>query len=184
MDEAFLPTRAAAQYLDVSASTLLRAVRRGVLVPNHRTPEGYPRFDRATLDAYARVRASGTARAPAPAPPDTWMGADSTARQQAEDALQRSAQLFRALWEHTNDSVVILHADGTYRYVSPSRLRVLGRTPEEMMGGAPTAHMHPDDLTWAGPRLAAVLRTPGAVDTVVARFRHKNGSWRWLVLQR
>jgi len=105
---------------------------------------------------------------------------DITPRKVAEEALRASEGLFRAVWEHANDSVVILNPDGSYRYVSPSHVRLLGRTPEEIMGGPPTANMHPDDLAWARLRLAAVLQTPGAADTVEVRMRHRDGSWRWV----
>ncbi len=105
---------------------------------------------------------------------------DITERVRAAEELRASEGLFRAVWEHANDSMVILNPEGAYRYVSPSHVRLLGRTHEEILGGAPTAHMHPDDRTWAGPRLAALLRTPGAVDTVEVRMRHEDGSWRWV----
>ncbi len=105
---------------------------------------------------------------------------DITPRKVAEEALRANEGLFRAVWEHANDSVAILTPEGTYRYVSPSHVRLLGRTSEETMLVMPTANMHPDDLTWAGPRLAALLRTPGAVDTVEVRMRHQDGSWRWV----
>lgn len=52
-DEAFLTSGEAAHQLHIGKKTLLRAVRRGDLVPAHRTPRGYARFRAADVDAYA-----------------------------------------------------------------------------------------------------------------------------------
>ena len=108
------------------------------------------------------------------------MISDITARRQAEEELRRSERLFRALWEYTRDSVIIVNEDGSFRYVSPSHVRLLGRQEHELLGAAATSNMHPDDLDWVKPRLAMVLQNPGATDTVTVRYRHADGSWRWI----
>jgi len=119
---------------------------------------------------------------------------DARARAEAlVDELTRShaawrerEDLFAAVWEHTPDSFIILAADGSYRYISPSHARLLGRPIEEapgappLQGGASFSHMHPDDAPSVRAHLGAILRAPGAVDTVSYRMRHADGSWRVL----
>jgi len=105
---------------------------------------------------------------------------DITEQERVREELEHSAGLFRAVWEHAHDSVVILNADGTYRYISPSHPRLLGRTAEEIVDDLPTVRMHPDDRDWARARFFAVVRTPQAVDTVEVRMQHRDGSWRWI----
>ena len=110
----------------------------------------------------------------------TGVAADITERKRAEEALQRSEQLFRSLIENAQDLVSILNRDGTARYVSPSHTRILGYQPEELIGRHPWNFVHPDDL----PKVATLMRwgveTPGATGIAEFRFRHKDGSWRVL----
>jgi len=57
--DAYLTTGAAARRLHISKMTLLRALRRGEIVPTVRTPGGYARFRVADVDRYARQLAGG-----------------------------------------------------------------------------------------------------------------------------
>ena len=71
--------------------------------------------------------------------------------------------------------------DGTIRYLSPSVERVLGYTPEEMVGTSTAEYVHPDDVERARGELEALLSKPGVHPAAVeTRVRHKDGSWRHL----
>ncbi|HEV2610340.1 MAG TPA: EAL domain-containing protein [Noviherbaspirillum sp.] len=52
----------------------------------------------------------------------------------ASAAHQNAELLYRTLWETTTDAVLILDMDDVIRYANPSTLRVLGYTPEELIG--------------------------------------------------
>ena len=95
-------------------------------------------------------------------------------------ALGESERRFRSLVQHASDIVTILEDDGTVRYESPSIERVLGYDPEELVGKNAFEYIHPDELGQASSTFARVLETPGATGRVEFRFRHKDGSWRWL----
>src|SRR5262249_40662017 len=56
------------------------------------------------------------------------VGRDITERKQADEALRRSEEYFRALTENALDIITILNGDGTIRHVSPSSGRTLGYT--------------------------------------------------------
>ncbi len=59
----YLTSGQAAARLNISAKTLLRAARRGDIVPAHYTPGGCARFRPADVDAFARYLAGrGVAR--------------------------------------------------------------------------------------------------------------------------
>ncbi len=105
---------------------------------------------------------------------------DITARKQAEEALRRSEEYFRALIENASDIISILNADGTVRYHSPSGERVLGYTMEELVGKNAFEFVHPEDLEKLLNTFAQVLRIPGYTTTLEVCFRHKDGSWRYL----
>ncbi len=103
-----------------------------------------------------------------------------TERKRAEEALQLSEARFRALVQNATDVVTILSEDGTIIYQSPAIQHVLGYRPDELTRLDAFNLVHPDDLTGVRKRFSDALRQPGANIEVTFRFRHKNGSWRWL----
>jgi PAS domain S-box-containing protein len=107
------------------------------------------------------------------------MGAVVTERRQAEAALEKSEESFRALIENAVDLIVVVEPDGTGKYVSPSVERMLGFQPEEIVGRNIADFVHPDDLDAALGAIAASLQTPGVADQPSElRVRHKDGCFR------
>ena len=98
-----------------------------------------------------------------------------------ERALQRSERRFRAMIERSSD-VELLHDAATLNviYASPSVERVLGYTPEEIMGHPTFAIVHPEDLARERRLLEELLREPGKVMTTEHRVLHKDGSVHWV----
>ncbi|MBI4517748.1 MAG: PAS domain S-box protein [Deltaproteobacteria bacterium] len=105
---------------------------------------------------------------------------DVTERKQAEEALRRSEAHFRSLIDNALDLVSILGADGTFRYASPSNERVLGHKPEDLVGRNAFDFVHPDDTESVMKVFTTALRCPGVAPPVEFRFRHKDGSWRFV----
>ena len=110
------------------------------------------------------------------APPDL----PSAVRAITDAALTQSEEHFRRLIENSHDLVQVIDATGRIAYTGPSSVRLLGYTPEEVMGGAAPNFIHPDDVAAVQGVVAEVLATPGVSRSVEYRARHKNGSWRWL----
>ncbi len=106
---------------------------------------------------------------------------DVTRRKHTEEALLASERRLRAvLVRYSSDVVTILEADGTIRYESPSVQGMLGHRPEEMVGQSVLDYVHPEDVSRAAGSLAAVAGVSGPSRPVEVRFKHKDGSWRWL----
>jgi PAS domain S-box-containing protein len=101
-------------------------------------------------------------------------------RNASGDRRRESAGLFRALSEHATDLVLILEAGGTIRYASPSHRRLLGYAPAQMEGHNAAEFVHPADLALVQERTVAAARKRDAVETVIFRIRHADGSWRTL----
>jgi PAS domain S-box-containing protein len=101
-------------------------------------------------------------------------------RKRAEDALRRSAARFRALIEHSSDMISLHRADATITYVSPSANRLVGSTPEALIGRNLLDDVHPDDRASVAAALAAHVNTSGDVSTGRYRLRHRDGAWRWI----
>ena len=75
--------------------------------------------------------------------------------------LVRREQQFRALIERAHDIVVLLGLDGSIRYQSPATERVLGYSPEELVGANVLEIVHPE-RSRAGGRHSRGLAAGGA----------------------
>ena len=88
----------------------------------------------------------------------------------------------RSVVENSSEIVTIVDPDGTLRYASPAFGRKLGYDPEEVAGTMNVLdHVHPDELPHVLEETEKAL-SEGGITTNKAeyRFRHKDGSWRWL----
>lgn len=101
-------------------------------------------------------------------------------RQLLEAALAKSEAKFRALVQNSSDVIRVLEADGTVAYASPSSKNVLGFSPEDLEGKNAFDFVHDDDLSTAIAPFKASLDNPGETQISEYRFRHKDGSWRYL----
>ncbi|CAA9469742.1 MAG: diguanylate cyclase/phosphodiesterase (GGDEF & EAL domains) with PAS/PAC sensor(s) [uncultured Rubrobacteraceae bacterium] len=83
--------------------------------------------------------------------------------------------------ENSSEIVSIVDPDGTLRYANLAWGRVLGYDPEEIVGTNVLVHVHPDDLSHVLEETEKALSEVGVVrNRVEYRFRHKDGSWRWI----
>ncbi|MCT9096640.1 PAS domain S-box protein [Haloarchaeobius sp. HME9146] len=82
--------------------------------------------------------------------------------------------------QHTTDIVTVIDSTGIVKYQSPSVERILGYDREELIGKNALMFVHPDDRDRVREALQEALEEPEAVDSVEYRFRHRDGSWRWL----
>jgi PAS domain S-box-containing protein len=105
---------------------------------------------------------------------------DITDRKEAEDALRRSESHFRRLIENSQDTICIVAATGAMTYMSPSSLAMLGYPPEALVGQSAFDFIHPDDAPQVASEIGKVFATPGYTGHVEYRFRHADGSWRYV----
>jgi two-component system phosphate regulon sensor histidine kinase PhoR len=104
----------------------------------------------------------------------------AAATSSALEALKRSEKLFRALIENSSDVIALVSQDGTFLYVSPSVQRILGFTPDDLLGRNVLELIPRDQLTPALESFKAVSETPGLTVTVEHTYTHKDGSPCWL----
>jgi PAS domain S-box-containing protein len=90
------------------------------------------------------------------------------------------AEWYRTLVEEVNDLATVVDTDGTITYVSPAVTRILGYEPAELTGREGYEFVHPDDRERNADAMETVLSEGGTSETVEVRFRHADGSWRWI----
>ena len=105
---------------------------------------------------------------------------DVSLQVEAQVALARSEEHFRALAQHSSDSVFVTTAHGVITYASPAVENVFGYGPEQLVGHRPQEYADEAtvDATMAiWPRLVA---EPGRIEDVVGRIANARGEWRWV----
>ncbi|MEO8627573.1 MAG: PAS domain S-box protein [Betaproteobacteria bacterium] len=105
---------------------------------------------------------------------------DINERKQTEEATRNSERRFRALIEHSLDSISVIDASNQILYLSPAVETVEGYSAEELIGRSGIENTHPDDLPLIGRIVEQLLAAPGTAIPVLWRRRHKDGRWIWL----
>ncbi|MGZ8399410.1 MAG: putative bifunctional diguanylate cyclase/phosphodiesterase, partial [Gemmatimonadales bacterium] len=95
----------------------------------------------------------------------------------AEHAARQNEARFRSLVQHSSDVIIVIRADGTVRFVSPSATRVFGYDPSEMLRQTVSELLHPDDRERAAAFFRQAAQAPGVTGPVEWRFRQPDGSW-------
>lgn len=101
-------------------------------------------------------------------------------RRHSEMELIRSKDYFRHLIENALDIITVLNYDATIRYESPAVKRVLGYTPDELIGLNILNYIHPEDKDRVKQKMESVIDNPGDADSAEFRIKHKDGTWRYL----
>ncbi len=104
----------------------------------------------------------------------------SAERARTERALRESEERFRSLTENSHDVSAIIAADGVIRYASPSMERVLGYRPEHVVGRSVFELVHAEDQPAFGGLFESARERPEATIPYEIRFRHGDGSHRWM----
>ena len=81
----------------------------------------------------------------------------SLTRRRRKTALPNYEQPYEALFEQTNDAVVILSPDGAYRAANNRATDMLGYTIDELVGMPMSKIVKPDEFDDAMDRMATLL---------------------------
>ena len=93
------------------------------------------------------------------------------------EKLRTSEEHFRRLIENGNDYLMVVDHTAAIKYIGPSVQRILGYSPDEMMGMRPADIVHPDDVPGVLATLQTIVDHPGETHSAQFRIKHKNGSW-------
>jgi diguanylate cyclase (GGDEF)-like protein/PAS domain S-box-containing protein len=94
--------------------------------------------------------------------------------------LDGQAERFRALVQNTSDLTLVVDHDGIVGYASPATHRVLGIRDDELVGTSLHDRTHPADEAVVAELAKRLAARPGTGISAHVRWRHADGSYRWL----
>ena len=106
--------------------------------------------------------------------------AERRERQLAEAGRAASERRFQALIENSADAITLVDVQGRVIYDSPAVRRILGPTASILGGRNGFEFVHPDDMAETQRLLGQLIALPSQPVSLNFRFRHADGSWRWL----
>ena len=93
------------------------------------------------------------------------------------DGEARIARLF----EMTGDLLATISLDGHFLLLNPAWEQLLGWTRKELKARPMPELIHPDDVAETLALMLADDGRPARLESFSNRFRHRDGSWRWLL---
>ncbi len=108
--------------------------------------------------------------------------ADVTEQTRAEQAIRESEVWFRSLVQHSSDMVMVIGADGTLQYLSPSACAFAGVGAHEVLGRRVSEVFTAvdDDVSSLQESFGRLRSQPGSVERSVFRTRRNDGALRWI----
>lgn len=93
--------------------------------------------------------------------------------------LKEAKNMYRFLADNTADLICVHGLDTTFQYVSPSSTKLIGYTPEELVGTSPLDYAFPEEIKYLKNSLTDFIDEK-VDDSTTARFRTKSGEYIWL----
>jgi diguanylate cyclase (GGDEF)-like protein/PAS domain S-box-containing protein len=90
-------------------------------------------------------------------------------------------EAFEQLFTQAGSLLAIFDAQANFVAANPASLRVLGCRPEELLGQSLLDCLHPHDPSTAVRKAAGEHGWQQGFIELLARHRHADGSWRWLL---
>ena len=94
---------------------------------------------------------------------------------------QLGPEAFEQLFTNAGSLLAILDRQARFVAANPACQRVLGYPPEELLGQCLLDYLHQHDPSSAVHSAAGVDRWQQGFIELLARHRHRDGSWRWLL---
>ncbi|MEU4419322.1 diguanylate cyclase [Actinoplanes sp. NPDC024001] len=94
--------------------------------------------------------------------------------------IDEQSERFRALVQHTSDLTLVVDRESTVSYASPAAERVLGMPAAQLLGTSLFERTHPDDVPGVNALARQLAAHPGMGITTQVRWRHADGSYRWM----
>src|SRR5436190_21996657 len=91
------------------------------------------------------------------------------------------ATRIRRLFEMTSDLLATISLDGRFTLLNPAWEAALGWSREELAANPIHELIHPDHVVQTLALLLTGDHRPALLENFTNRYRHRDGSWRWLL---
>ncbi len=105
---------------------------------------------------------------------------NAVSKRRAEAEVERRSRWYEQILKHSSDYVLITDGMGKVKYVSPAVERMMGYTPDELIGIDAFETVHPDDVEFAANALSKTITDPDEEVTVEFRAITNDGTVKWL----
>ncbi|TLM62065.1 MAG: PAS domain S-box protein [Deltaproteobacteria bacterium] len=105
---------------------------------------------------------------------------DITGRARIEELLQENNDRLKTILETSTEWIWEVDLLGRHTYTNDRLIEFLGYAPEEVIGRDYSGFLHEDDQGDVAHRLAGYIREKRGWQGWTLRWRHKDGSYRWL----
>ncbi len=105
---------------------------------------------------------------------------DISGRKHAEEEARKIGLHYQAIIEKAPDGIVLINAEGDFKFVSPAAKKMFGYQLSEEPAGNPAQFTHPDDLQRVITELENIIQDPSYVTIIQYRYMDKNNNWRWV----
>ncbi len=103
-------------------------------------------------------------------------------RKDAEQKLKESEEKYRFITESANDLIAIINKNSEFEYINEEvHKKTIGYLEKDLIGKKALNFVHPDDFLNTMKALKGGFKKGEA--EVEVRFRHKDRTWRWLVIR-
>ncbi|WP_349238950.1 PAS domain-containing protein [Flavobacterium yafengii] len=96
--------------------------------------------------------------------------------------LNEAKSMYRLLADNTVDLVCLHNSNTSFQYISPSIKKLLGYTPEELIGKSPLDYVHPENLKELLEKFYNFIEKKND-ESVQCRFLTKQGDYKWLEIK-
>jgi PAS domain S-box-containing protein len=100
-------------------------------------------------------------------------------RAQFRRQLSEREARFRALVDHSHETITLIDTDLVCTYVSRAVASATGYSPEDFVGRRVDSFAHPDDVPAIRAAIARAIEEPGRARSLEYRFIHRDGSVRF-----
>lgn len=98
--------------------------------------------------------------------------------------LNEAKNMYRLLADNTVDLVCLHNLDTTFEYISPSIVKLMGYSSEELIGELPMNFVHPNDLQLIqNSFISFITKKEDENARIEARFRNKKGDYVWFEIK-
>lgn len=105
---------------------------------------------------------------------------DITEKVVAEKQLREKDENIRAIVESSQEWIWAIDVWGKHIFSNPALEMILGYPPQEMFGRSSYDFLHPEDIDLVRTQMPQWLENKVGWSGLILRWRHKDGSYRWL----